>query len=66
MGNSAPSSEYITEQRLLVGFNAQCKKGHDYFIKKPEAKALRDKQVPAWLKAEPGLPSHVQFDSSFL
>lgn len=66
MGNTALSGEYIMEQRLVLGFNVQCKKGHDYFLKKADAKAQRDKQVHVWLKAEPGLPSHVQCDFSFL
>lgn len=65
MGNTAPSAEYLMGQNFLLGFNAQCKKGHDYFLKKAEAKAQRDEQVPAWLKVVPGLPSHVLCDSSF-
>lgn len=65
MGNTAPSAAYLMRQSFLLGFNAQCKKGHDYLLKKAEAKAQRDEQLPAWLKAGPGLPSHVLCDSSF-
>lgn len=63
MENTA-SAEYLMGQSFLLGLNAQCKKGHDYFLKKAEAKAQSDEQVSAWLKAGSGLPSPVLCDSS--